>query len=460
MESERTFELSRRSLLQMAGGAAASLCVPGIARGGAADSRRPPNIILLMADDLSAREIGCYGNAAATTPNLDAMARNGVQFQTCWCTPICSPTRAMIMTGRYAWRTGWWHNNMKPKPPDPKAHLARANSIFAEPLQGAGYATAVVGKWQIPGSTKEYGFDEYCLWQTSDKGPEIFEAFDGPVEGQELAGKRGAFPGRRSRYWHPAIARNDKLVPTEASDYGPDIFTDFVLDFARRKRHDPFMVYYPMCLPHLAWDFEANKGAQYLPVPDTNNPGQQLPGSLESNVRYVDHVVGRIRQGIAELGLAEDTIILFTSDNGTAGYGKGKIAAERGPRVPMIAYGPGRVRPLGKVDELVSLVDVYATLCDLAAVPIPDGYGHDGHSFAPLLRGEKYAGREYLISYYMDNRMVRDSRYIIDGNGDFWDTQGRHDESKYGRVKRLNEAQEARAARLRAELARVGRPAR
>ena len=118
-----------------------------------------------MADDLSARELGCYGNLEHATPNLDALARDGVKVETCWATPICSPTRAEVLTGRYGCHTGWYHNAMKPAEGEPGYNLAHSNRLFSQLLKQAGYATAICGKWQLPGTPAEHDFDEFCLWE-------------------------------------------------------------------------------------------------------------------------------------------------------------------------------------------------------------------------------------------------------------------------------------------------------
>jgi len=404
--------MNRRHFLQTAALGAATMWAGPRLRGAAASDRRPPNLIVLMADDCSAKEYGCYGHPTHRTPVLDGLAADGVRFKTCWCAPICSPTRAMIMTGRYAFRTQWWHNDMKPPAKEPNGDFSRNHRIFAQVLKEAGYATAVCGKWQLRGEEKAYGFDEHCMWAKWD-------GFDGPVEE-----KGHRLPGRAARYWHPTIVRNGRGVPTKPTDYGPDLFVEFLLDFARRHKDRPFLVYYPMCLTHGSWDFEANRSG-YLPVPELDADGQptgrKVPGSLKSNVEYTDALVGRIVKGLEALGLRDDTILMFTCDNGTAVYGKNKVSGERGPLVPLIVSGPGRVRPRGDCDELVSLVDVFPTLADLAGASLPPDYVLDGRSFAWLLRGEAGRGRDYVFSYCADKRLIRTKRWLLDGDGRLWD---------------------------------------
>ncbi len=429
--------MRRRDFLTTLAATAAATALPP-ARAG---RKRPPNLIVLMADDCSAREYGCYGHPTHKTPTLDKLAETGVRFETCWCTPICSPTRAMIMTGRYAFRTHWWHNNMKPAGKEEDADFSRNHRIFAQPLKAAGYATAICGKWQLRGVETDYGFDEHCMWRRWD-------GFDGPVEQ-----KGHSLPGRAARYWHPAIVRNGKGVPTRPTDYGPDLFVEFLLDFARRNKEQPFLVYFPMCLTHGSWDFEANRRG-YLPVPeldaDGKPTGRKIPGSLKSNVEYVDKLVARIVKGLEAMGLRDDTVLFYTCDNGTAVYGKNKVSGEVGPLVPMIVHGPGTVKPRGARKELVSLVDLFPTLLDLAGVPLPKDYALDGQSFAWILRGEEGKERDYLFSYCADKRMIRSKRWLLDGDGQLWDCGDNRSGEGYRNVTR-SQAPEAVAARKRLE---------
>jgi arylsulfatase A-like enzyme len=404
-------------------------------------SERRPNLIVIMADDVSAREFGCYGHKKHKTPVLDKLAETGVQFRTCWATPICSPSRAMIMTGRYGFRTGWYHNSLKPGKGEAGYNLAVSYETFAELLKAAGYATAICGKWQLRGTPAEHGFDEYCLWRK-------YEGFDGPVE------KKGmSLPGRAARYWHPAIVKNDKPVPTTEDDYGPDIFADFVLDFARRKKDGAFLVYYPMCLPHVSWDFEANRRG-YLPVPELDErgrrSGRKVRGSLKSNVEYIDKLIGRIVRGLEEPGLRENTVIFFTGDNGTAGYGKNQTGMERGPRVPMIVNSPSLLKPQGAVDALTDFSDILPTLCELGGARIPEDYVIDGRSFAGVLTGQEGEEREWIFSCLFDRRFLRDRRWLLDGNGRFYDCGNRRDEKGYKDVTNSKDAQ-VTAARRRFE---------
>ena len=159
-----TDRLTRRDFLAaLAAGAAGTALWPGCdLRSDETPAPPPegrPNIILIMADDLSARELGCYGHPEHRTPHLDELARTGARFRTCWATPLCLPSRGQIMTGRYGFRTGWYHNKNRPAAPLYEHHLT-----IGQAMQQAGYATAVAGKWQVAGTPKRYGFAKHCLW--------------------------------------------------------------------------------------------------------------------------------------------------------------------------------------------------------------------------------------------------------------------------------------------------------
>ncbi len=379
----------------------------GWARGARKGSdRRPPNLIVIMADDLGAKELSCYGNEDHRTPHLDRLARTGVQFNTCFSTPLCHPTRFEIMTGQYGSNNKIYNfagRRGGPKPTSPEEQIA-GHVTFAQVLKSAGYATALGGKWQLTGKIPtlvyETGFDEYCMWAYKHNLPEGIE-HDGGWEGR---GKQ-----KTCRYWHPSIVKNGEYLPTEKDDYGPDIFTEFLLDFAQRHKDEPFFLYYPMALTH----------APYYSTPTTNpNETEKFthsPDKFKENVEYVDKLIGRIVAALEELDVREDTILFFTGDNGTGGQGKGQ-PTELGARVPMIVNCPGRVKPLGLSDELVDLSDIMPTLAELAGAELPQDRPLDGRSYAFLLEGEPGRARDWIFSYLGDRRILRTKRWLLEDN--------------------------------------------
>lgn len=365
------------------------------------------NFVVILADDLGAKELGCYGNRKNLTPNLDRLAKTGVQFNTCYSAPICHPTRFEIMTGQYGHHNGVYQfagRKGGPAVGSPEDDISR-KVTFAHVLKRAGYATAHSGKWQLTGKVPtlihECGFDEYCMWAYKHNLPE------GVKHTGAWEGKKGV---KTSRYWHPSIVKNSKYVDTTAEDYGPDMFTDFVIDFVRRNKDERFFVYYPMCLTH----------APYYQTPDTvkSEAGKHknLKSNFKSNVEYMDKLVGRIVDALQEMGLRENTVVMFTGDNGTGGEGKAQ-PTELGARVPMIVNCPGIVKPLGVTDELVDLSDVLPTLADFAGADLPKDRPIDGVSFASLLRGTKGSRREWIYSYIADRQIVRTKRWLLEDNG-------------------------------------------
>ena len=259
------------------------------------------------------------------------------------------------------------------------------------------------------------------------------------------------------RYWHPCILRNGKLVRTAEGDYGPDMYTDFVIDFVKRNKHQPFMVYYPMCLTH----------SPFLPTPDTvavaDDKMLSSRDNFKANVEYMDRLVGRIIRALDDLGLRGNTIVFFTGDNGTGGQGKAQTT-ELGVRVPMIVNCPGTVRAGVVSDELIDFSDVLPTLADLAGAVLPHGHEIDGRSFAPILRGEKCQPREWIFSYLGFTRMLRDKRWLLESNspesfGRLYDCRDSRDGTGYEDVTHSQDP-EVVAARQRFEqiLERLPRP--
>lgn len=405
----------------------------------AAEDAKPLSVVLIMADDLGAAELACYGHETHRTPHLDRLAAEGMRFETCWSTPLCTPTRVMLLTGRYAHRTGWFDLIDRALTPRPSSYLRDVSTwkTFAHVLRGGGYATALAGKWQLPGKlpdlVHEAGFDEYLVWAYDHNLPKAIRH-----EGRERQDGKGP----TSRYWHPALLENGEYEPTTEVDYGPDRYTDFLIDFIRRHHTRRFLAYYPMCLTHKPW----------APTPDPEHPGRKTEGGLPANLEELDRLVGRLTAAVDELGIAERTLILFTADNGTQGRGKRKVT-ELGVRVPLIARCPGTV-PAGEVrSTLVSLADVYPTLVECAELSLPHGREIDGVSLLPTLRGEDVEHRPWIYSFLEEKEMVRTAQWMLDGAGTLYDCSWNRKKRGYRKIKPKEEAEdeEARAARTELE---------
>ena len=400
--------MQRREFLKTASAVTAGLLLGEShlsARG--ARGKKPLNFIVIMADDLGAKELGCYGNTSHRTPHLDSLAQTGIQFNTCYATPICHPTRFQIMTGQYGHHNKVYHFPGRPGGPaagSPEDDIS-LHRTFAQVMKIKDYATAHTGKWQltgkIPNLIYECGFDEYCMWAYKHNLPEGIEHKGG------WEGKPG---GKTCRFWHPSIVKNTKYVDMGPDDYGPDIFTDFAIDFIQRRKDEPFFLYYPMALTH----------GPFYETPDTVTSEEGKFKNLKSNfkcsVEYMDKLVGRIVAALEKMGLRENTVLMFTGDNGTGGDGKGQNT-ELGARVPMIVNCPGVVKKQGLCGELVDLSDVLPTLADMAGIRVPKKWGIDGQSFAHLLRGQDGPVREWIYSYLGDRQILRTKRWLLEDNG-------------------------------------------
>ncbi|MHC4243990.1 MAG: sulfatase-like hydrolase/transferase, partial [Planctomycetota bacterium] len=405
--------LNRRDFIKAVGIGIAAVAIPETTKATqavmrSADSR--PNIILIMSDDVSPDLYGCYGNKKVKTPNIDRMASEGVMFRTCWASAICAPTRALIMTGRYANRTGFYNNNLQTPQKDGSNELLKYHHSFGKLLKQAGYATAIAGKWHCSSSRPESpdgGFDEYCLWE----GVKEIELLPGKPE------FTGAWEDKTnntttSRYWHPGIIKNHKLLKTKPSDFGPDIFTDFICDFIERKKNKPFLVYYPMVAPHGSREGHTTTPLRGKVGDMSRAPSQETQARFEALNEYIDVLIGRIQKKVNDLGLADNTIFIYCSDNGTAVTAKSR-GVERGCRVPFVVSGAG-IKKRGITDEITDFSDILPTLVDFAGAEIPDDYEIDGRSLKPFLAGQTDTHRDWIYSVVGTTQLVRTKRYLLE----------------------------------------------
>lgn len=400
-----------------------------------AAAERPPNIILILGDDLGAKELSCYGSQKHKTPHLDHLAREGVRFETFYAMPLCTPTRVCLMTGQYGFHNGFLGMQdpaFKPTADSPKAAIGN-HFTHADLLKSKGYATAQAGKWQLSGKlptlVRDAGFDEYCMWAYDHNLPE------GVTHPSHENG------GNTTRYWHPSLIKNGEYLKTRPEDYGPDILNEFVIDFAKRHKEQPFFVYYTSLLTH----------GPILETPDPTKPGARWPATFKSNVEYLDHLMGQLVKALKTEGLDENTLIIFVGDNGTGGQGKGTVT-ELGARVPAIVRGPGVKSGVVSL-AVADLTDIMPTLAEYSGATLPADVPFDGHSLGPVLKGEKEKHRDWIYSHLDDGRIVRDSRWLLEvakgGKGErFYDCGQSRDGSNYRDVTGSNEP-EVTAARER-----------
>jgi len=418
-------ELDRRRFI--AGGAASGLAF-GVGASGAtgevaegagqeAGRFRRPNLIVYIADQFRADFIGANGqNYTTKTPNLDAMAARGTNFSGAICNqPVCSPSRSVLMTGRYATETGVWHNAMNIDPSLP---------TLAGELRKAGYSANLIGKWHLaPGTEAEGGGRGYVkpefrggfldLWE----GANEFEWTTHPYEG--------------------TIFDRDGKEITFKDEYRVDFVTDRAERFLKEKHDRPFLLYISQLEPHFQNDekrFIGPKGsAERFHDPCVPNDLRPLPGNWQSQlpdyygcVEAIDKSVGRILQVLEEQKLTEDTIVVFTSDHGCHFMTRNE-EYKRSPhnssiRVPLIAQGPGFNNAM-TLPEIVGNIHVMPTLLDAVGVTVPASV--KGRSLMPILAKPEarkaWPNKELVqISEAMTARALRTKDWtycVIDAQG-------------------------------------------
>jgi len=355
----------------------------------------PPNIIVVLADDLGIGNVSCYGADNFKTPNVDALAASGMRFNRCYSAPNCGPSRALMLTGRYGFRTGMTGNDKT------AVKLMRdgrkEESMIPKILKAEGYATASAGKWsQIPLEPADWGFDEYI----TTNGSGAYWADDRVtyrVNGEEKPWKEGA--------------------------YMPDLNHEFVVDFMSRHKDQPFYIHYALAHIH----------TKILPTPDSaaDADGDTL---FKDNIAYMDKLVGRLMADLERLGLKDNTLVIFTGDNGVH-PNKGDVSTiggrrlsghkgtllEGGSRVPLVASWPARVAAGGVCDDLVSFTDFLPTIAAVAGAELPAGLVIDGRSFAPQLLGEKGTPREWLFVMLGRHWYARDAGWKLTDKGELFD---------------------------------------
>ncbi len=425
-----------------------------------AKKNRRPNIILIMSDDLQYEALSCNGGTAYRTPELDRLAETGMRFENAHVMPLCTPTRVSLMTGKYNFRNYIGFGLMRPD-----------EVTFGHLMSDAGYKTCISGKWQLysynpPQEMPEMrskgqriedaGFQEFCVWHahhTEEKG---------------------------SRYKDPIIFENGKFREDTKGKYGEDIFCDNINDFMERNRDEEFFVYWPMPLTHRPFE----------PTPDSPDyeefepPSNQTLGSgtwaelegwpddpeyYKDMVEYHDKVIGRMMRKLDELGLREDTLVIYLGDNGSPREvctlqhnhrqlcgGKG-LTNDRGTHVPLICNWPGTIPPAVVQTDLIDNCDYLPTILEAAAAPVPEGYVIDGQSFLPQLRGEPGNSRDWIFFHFdpqgrnpmPPRRFLRDHRWKLYEDGRLFDLDV--DQEEKLPILREDDTPEQAAARAKLE---------
>jgi arylsulfatase A len=324
--------------------------------------------------------------------------------------------------------------------------LDPAAKTFGHLFQKAGYKTVITGKWQLEGGFEgpnKFGFDEYCLWQLTRRPP---------------------------RFPNPGFEINGKEVDYSGGEYGPDVASDYLCDFIERNKDEPFFAYYPMIPPHFPFQ-PTPDSEEWDPTESREYPKKEWRDEwFVDMVTYTDKVVGKVIDKLEALGLRENTLVLFTGDNGTyhgmesqfkgSTYVGGKgHTQDNGTHVPLIVNWPG-VTPEGKVSQsLVDFSDMLPTIAEVAGISVPKKWGVDGISFASEVRGKAPSTREWIYCWYQrDGRRddasehVRDQRFKVYGDGRAFDVVEDFEEKSPLKVNKLPSGLRERVTKLKSVL--------
>ncbi len=396
------------------------------------ESPARPNILFILADDVGREVLGCYGGQSYETPQLDQLASTGMRLEHCYSMPVCHPSRICLLTGKYPVTLANPRWGSFPK--------SAEKNTFASRLKNAGYKTAVAGKWQLSLMKNDrmqparMGFDQWCL----------FGWHEGP------------------RYHDPMIYENGKLRTDTDGKYGPDLYVEFLINFLQNHRDSPMLAFYSMALCHDVTD-DIGKPVPYGPDDRWLN--------YKEMAEDMDRQIGKLVKALDRLQLRQKTLILFTTDNGTAGAsylkyaegkyvrpkvfskigdrmvqgGKGKLS-DWGTRVPTIANWPGQIDAGQVVDDLVDFSDFLPTFVELAGVTPPSANEINGISFANRIRGQAASARKWAYSEHRGKSFVRTREVKLYSDGRFYDMTSDPEEKSPLPIPSNNEAAMLQAA--------------
>jgi arylsulfatase A len=386
---------------------------------------KKPNIIFILADDLGYAEIGCYGSDKYKTPNIDKLASQGMRITHGYATPLCGPSRATLLTGRYAFRTGATNQDACSQV------FTKAEKAIPYFLKPAGYVSTCIGKWgQLPDEPSDFSFDQYLRF------------FGSGVYWTE--------PGKKQNY---RVDGADLIL--KQNEYMPDLMHKQMVEFLTKNKNNPFFAYYSLSHVH----------GEITRTPDSKPTTRDF---YDDNIRYMDKLVGKLRTELDRLKLTDNTILIFFSDNGTTGghadaatIGGRRLSGQKGSMLeggslePLIVYWPG-VTPKGKVcDDLISSTDFIPTFAEIAGTTLPKDVILDGQSFNAQLHGEKGNPRTSLFVQLANNYWVRNSGWKLNQSGELFDMTKAPFEEILVTADAKNEAAIAARKTLQTELDRL-----
>jgi arylsulfatase A len=355
---------------------------------------KKPNIVFILADDLGIDGVGAYGADFFKTPVIDKLAKEGIRYTNAYTVPLCGPSRALLMTGRYGFRTGAVNQDMvsdiKPS----------AETMMPAILKKAGYTTSMIGKWgQLPSDPAAFGFDDYLRYFGS-----------------------GVYVSRTDKKDKYVI--NGKEALLKKQEYMPDLMHDHLVDFMAKHKTDPFYLFYSLTHVH----------GEIIATPDSKPGTTDYKELYADNIAYMDKLVGKLIHALDSLKLRDNTLIVFMGDNGTAGQAAGigrvngkKIIGKKGSMqeggslVPMIVNWPGVIKKPGVSNSLIDAADFVPTFAEIAGAALPTNNVLDGKSFAYQLRGGKGTAREWIFTGLGNDWYVRSANWKLMRSGDLYD---------------------------------------
>lgn len=389
--------------MKLALGLSLALLAISLSETAAADPPLKPNVVILLADDQGWGDLSVHGNTNLSTPNIDSLAKDGALFERFFVCPVCSPTRAEFLTGRYHARGGVRGVSTG------QERLDLDETTIAQVFKAAGYATGAFGKWhnglQSPYHPNDRGFDEYY----------------------------GFCSGHWGDYFDPPLEHNGKFV--RGKGFIADDLTDHAIGFIEQHRERPFFCYLPFNTPHSPmqvpdeyWDrFKDKELALRHREPDQEDvPKTRAALAMCENI---DWNVGRVLKRLDDLKLNDRTIVLYFSDNGPNGArwnggmkGQKGSTDEGGVRSPLLIRWPGQIEPGTRIDRIAGAIDLLPTLAGLAGIPVTGDKPLDGRSLKPLLAGNSSSWPDRTLINQWNNRFsLRTQQYRLDNAGQLFD---------------------------------------
>ena len=387
--------MNRRRFIQAVGAVAGvnvlapSLLPQNPVANGARPGGEKPNVVFVLAESLGIGSLSCYGADNFQTPNIDRLAEGGMRFTHCYTSPLTGPSRAVMLTGRYPFRTGATNAEATGR------IQPATETMLPKVLQAAGYATAAAGKWGFPPGPSAFGFDEYLQVTGSGYSNTLNDGVTYTLNGQPKA-------------------LHDK-------EYLPDVMHDFLADFIAKHRQGPFFLFYGI----------SQMRGHIFPTPDSAPDSRDY---YTDNINYMDKLVGKLVGELERLNLRDNTLIVFVSDSGTGSVYAGestvagrRLAGEKGSMleggalVPLIVNWPGGT-PAGRVNaDLIDSSDFLPALAELAGAKLPEDTVIDGRSFAQQMRGRKGQPRDWIYVQLGARWYMREAGWKLNEAGELFD---------------------------------------